>query len=83
MTALAAAARFFAGRGPWTALVLLGTAGWILKISHAALHGPFAFMLLISAAIWLAWWDRKNPVTADPGDRRGDARSAQPDGLTR
>jgi hypothetical protein len=59
MTALAAAARFFAKQGPWAALVLLGVAGWILQLSHAALHGPFAFMLLAAAAIWLAWWERQ------------------------
>jgi hypothetical protein len=64
MTALAAAARLFAKRGPWTPLALLGAAGWVLQISHAALHGPLAFMLLIAASIWLAWWDRKNPVDA-------------------
>jgi hypothetical protein len=66
--ALAAGARFFAGQGPWCALVLLGVAGWILQLGHAALHGPFASMLLAGAAIWLAHRERTEGRAPRPRD---------------
>jgi hypothetical protein len=33
--------------------------GWQLNTAHASPHGPFAFALLIVAAIWLWWSERK------------------------
>jgi len=45
--------------------VLVGF-GWELQTSHAALHGPIAFALLILAAGWMWWAGRRRPVAA-PG----------------
>lgn len=53
MAASAALARALAGQGPLPALALLAIGGWVLQLSHAALHGPTAFVLLIVAAMWL------------------------------
>ena len=40
---------------PWPPLVVLVAFGWELQTSHASLHGPIAFALLIIASAWL-WW---------------------------
>lgn len=53
MAAAAALARALARQGPLPALALLAIGGWVLQLSHAALHGPIAFALLIVAALWL------------------------------
>ena len=58
MAAAAAIARFLARQGPWLALALLAAAGWVLQLSHAAMHGPVAFALLIVAALWLRLGER-------------------------
>lgn len=55
MTAAAAGARYFARQGSWIALLVLVAAGWQLQVSHAAMHGPLAFGLLIIAAMWLRY----------------------------
>lgn len=59
MTLAVALSRFFAKQGNIIALLLLIAAGWELQVSHAALHGPVAFGLLIIAALWLHFEDRK------------------------
>lgn len=64
MAATAALARFFARQGPWPALVLLAVAGWVLQLSHAAMHGPEAFALLIMAAMWLRYDERRATAEA-------------------
>ncbi len=54
-TALAALALLLARKVAWPPLVVLVAFGWELQESHAAMHGPIAFGLLIIASIWL-WW---------------------------
>jgi len=60
-----AAALAITGRAPWPALLLLLGFGWQLYTSHASLHGPIAFGLLIVASLWMWWWQgrqKANPV---------------------
>jgi hypothetical protein len=53
--AFAASALKLTRRAPWPALLLLLAFGWQLQTSHASLHGPIAFGLLIAAALWTRW----------------------------
>lgn len=54
-----ALALLVAKRAPWPPLVLLVAFGWELQMSHTMPHGPIAFALLIVAALWIRWADRK------------------------
>jgi len=36
--------------------------GWQLNVSHDRPHSPIAFALLIVAAVWLSWSERKAVV---------------------
>ena len=56
---LAAAALLLARKAPWPPLIVLVAFGWQLNTAHASPHGPIAFALLIVAAIWLWWSERK------------------------
>jgi hypothetical protein len=56
---LAAAALLLARKAPWPPLIVLVAFGRQLNTSHASPHGPIAFALLIVAAIWLWWSERK------------------------
>ena len=50
----AAFALFLARRAPVVPLVILVVIfGWQLQLTHAALHGPIAFLGLIVSAVWL------------------------------
>jgi hypothetical protein len=51
---------------PWPPLIVLSAFGWELQTSHAAMHGPIAFALLIVASAWL-WWVRRRHAPAAPG----------------
>jgi hypothetical protein len=53
----AALALLLTRRVPWPPLIVLVAFGWELQTSHAALHGPIAFALLVVASVWL-WWVR-------------------------
>ena len=55
---LVAATLLLARRAGWLNMVLLLGFGWELQTSHAALHGPIAFALLIVASGWM-WWIRR------------------------
>jgi hypothetical protein len=57
-TMLAALALLLSRKVGWPPLVILVAFGWELQDSHAAMHGPIAFGLLIIASIWL-WWSRR------------------------
>ncbi len=46
------------GAAGWANMAVLLGFGWQLQDSHAALHGPIAFALLIVASAWL-WWSRR------------------------
>jgi hypothetical protein len=48
-----ALALLFGRRAPAIPLLILVAFGWTLQISHAALHGPMAFGLLVIAAVWI------------------------------
>jgi hypothetical protein len=48
-------------RAPWPPLLILVAFGWELQTSHASMHGPIAFALLIVASAWL-WWARRRAV---------------------
>lgn len=48
-----------AKKAPIPALVLLVGFGWELQMSHTMPHGPIAFLLLILAALWIWWAERK------------------------
>ena len=50
---LTALALLLSRRAPWPPLLVLVAFGWELQTSHAALHGPIAFALLIVAASWI------------------------------
>jgi hypothetical protein len=50
---LVAAALFLARKAPVAPLLLFVAFGWILQLSHTALHGPIAFGLLAVAALWI------------------------------
>jgi hypothetical protein len=65
---LLALALLLAKRAPWPPLVLLVGFGWELQMSHTMPHGPIAFALLIVAAAWLRFAER----------RRGEAAPASP-----
>jgi membrane protein implicated in regulation of membrane protease activity len=56
---LAAAALLLARKAPWPPLLVLLAFGWQPNTAHASPHGPIAFALLIVAAIWLWWAERK------------------------
>ena len=55
---LVAATLLLSHRAGWVNMAVLVAFGWELQESHAALHGPIAFALLIVAAGWL-WWTRR------------------------
>jgi len=63
---LAAAALFLTRRVPWPPLVVLVAFGWELQESHASPHGPIAFGLLIVAALWMWWAERRTAHAAGP-----------------
>lgn len=54
-----ALALLLAKRAPWPPLVLLVGFGWELQMSHTMPHGPIAFGLLIVAAAWILWTERR------------------------
>ncbi|MGP0001633.1 MAG: hypothetical protein ACLPKW_28385 [Acetobacteraceae bacterium] len=62
----AALALLLTRRVPWPPLIVLIAFGWELQTSHAAMHGPIAFALLIVASAWL-WWVRRRRAPAAPG----------------
>ena len=62
----AALALLLTRRVPWPPLIVLIAFGWELQTSHAAMHGPIAFALLVVASAWL-WWVRRRRVPAAPG----------------
>jgi len=45
----------------WPPLIVLVASGWELQMSHASPHGPIAFGLLIAAAVWMWWSERRVP----------------------
>jgi hypothetical protein len=55
----AAAALLVAKKMWWPPLVVLLAFGWELQTSHASPNGPIAFGLLIVAAVWMWWLDRR------------------------
>src|SRR5665213_1369426 len=57
-TVLAALALLVSRKVSWPPLIILVAFGWELQDSHAAMHGPIAFGLLIIASVWL-WWSRR------------------------
>jgi hypothetical protein len=56
---LVALALLVARKAPWPPLVLLVVFGWELQVSHTMPHGPIAFSLLIVAALWMWWAERR------------------------
>ncbi|NIR31167.1 MAG: hypothetical protein GWN84_18020 [Gammaproteobacteria bacterium] len=54
----AAIALFVSKKVSWPPLIVLIAFGWQLQLSHASLHGPIAFALLIVAALWI-WRQRR------------------------
>lgn len=54
----AAIALFVSKKVSWPPLIVLIAFGWQVQLSHASLHGPIAFGLLIVAALWI-WWQRR------------------------
>jgi len=56
---LAAAALLLAKKMAVLPLIVLLAFGWELQTSHASPNGPIAFALLIVAAIWMWWSDRR------------------------
>jgi hypothetical protein len=62
----AALALLLTRRVPWPPLIVLIAFGWELQTSHAAMHGPIAFALLIVASAWL-WWVRRRRAPAALG----------------
>jgi hypothetical protein len=61
---LAAAALFLTRKVPWPPLVVLVAFGWELQTSHASPYGPIAFGLLIIAALWIWWAERRATLAA-------------------
>jgi hypothetical protein len=57
----AAAALLVSKKVWWPPLVVLVVFGWELQDSHASPHGPTAFTLLIVAAVWMWWSERRVP----------------------
>ncbi len=55
----AALALLIARKAPWPPLVVLVAFGWTLQMAHSAPHGPIAFSLLIVAALWIWWSERR------------------------
>jgi len=60
---LTALALLLAKKAPWPSLILLVAFGWELQVSHTMPHGPIAFGLLIVAALWMWFADRRTPKT--------------------
>jgi hypothetical protein len=56
---LVALALLLARKAPWPPLILLVAFGYTLQISHTMPYGPIAFSLLIVAALWMAWAERR------------------------
>jgi hypothetical protein len=56
---LVSAALLLSRRAGWLNMAVLVGFGWQLQESHAALHGPIAFALLIVASGWLWWTQRR------------------------
>jgi len=50
-----------ARRAPLLPLLILVAFGWEVQVSHAALHGPIGFALLVVAAAWI-WFRRGKPA---------------------
>ena len=63
--ALAATALLIARKAPWPPLAVLLAFGWQLNAAHASPHGPIAFALLIVAAVWL-WWSERRSASLKP-----------------
>lgn len=64
----AACALFLARRAPVVPLVIfVAIFGWQLQLTHAALHGPIAFLGLIVSAVWL--WFRSDTEPGKTGLR--------------
>jgi hypothetical protein len=59
-----AAALLLSGRAGWLNMAILLAFGWELQTAHASPHGPIAFGLLIVAAAWLWWAQRRRPRIA-------------------
>jgi hypothetical protein len=55
---LLALALLLAKKATWP-LIPLVAFGWELQVSHTMPHGPIAFSLLIVAALWMAWAERR------------------------
>jgi hypothetical protein len=62
----AAAALLVAKKMWWAPLVVLLAFGWELQESHASPNGPIAFSLLIVAALWI-WWSDRRAAQRAPG----------------
>ncbi len=56
---LVASALLLSGRAGWLNMMPLFGFGWSLQTAHASPHGPIAFALLIVAAAWLRWAERR------------------------
>ena len=54
-----ALALLIARKAPWPPLVLLVLFGWELQESHTMPHGPIAFTLLIIAALWMHFAEKR------------------------
>jgi hypothetical protein len=61
---LLALALGLAKRAPLPALILLVGFGWELQMSHTMPHGPIAFGLLLVAAAWIRFADRRGDAGA-------------------
>jgi hypothetical protein len=62
----AAAALLVAKKMWWPPLVVLLAFGYELQESHASPNGPIAFSLLIVAALWM-WWSDRRTAQRTPG----------------
>jgi hypothetical protein len=61
----AAAALLVSKKMWWPPLIVLLAFGWELQTSHASPNGPIAFGLLIVAAVWM-WWSERRAVQLTP-----------------
>jgi hypothetical protein len=61
---LVALALLVGKKAPWPPLVLLVAFGWELQVSHTMPHGPIACSLLIVAALWMWWAERRGATPA-------------------
>jgi hypothetical protein len=61
----AAAAFLLAKKMWWPPLIVLLAFGWELQESHASPNGPIAFTLLIVAAVWM-WWSERRGAELKP-----------------